>query len=98
MASSKLGHNPGNSEEFKQIIPRLGLSLEKLSVNSVDDLFVSERDGQPLVVIYGPSNPTSDVIVHEQTGVNGKRQVGHKIGLVEEVDDARFKELMGAKH
>src|SRR5690349_11035196 len=79
MASSKLGHTPGNAEEFKQIIPKLGLSLEKLKVNSVDDLFVSERDGQPLVVTYGPPSATSDVVVHEQTGVNGKRQVGHKI-------------------
>jgi hypothetical protein len=74
------------------------VSLEKLRVDSIDELFVSERDGQPLVVVYGSPPAGSDVVVYEHTGVNGKRLVGHRIGMVEEADEATFKSLTASKH
>jgi hypothetical protein len=97
LASSKLGHVPRDEQEFKQAIAALSVSPEKLKVASIDELFISERDGQPLVVVYGTPSNGSDVVVYEQKGANGKRQVGHRIGLVEEVDEAGFQELAALK-
>ena len=98
LASNKLGHVPHDMQEFKQTIAKLPVSMEKLKVGSIDELFVSERDGLPLIVVYGSTPAVSDVVVYEQTGVNGKRQVGHRIGMVEEVDEAQYKSLMASKH
>jgi hypothetical protein len=98
MASAKLGHVPHDEQEFKQTIAKLPVSLEKLRVDSIDELFVSERDGQPLVVVYGSTPTASDIVVYEQTGLKGKRQIGHRIGMVEEVDEAQYKDLTASKH
>jgi hypothetical protein len=95
-ATRNLGRHPKDEQEFRDAIGKMDLSLDLMKVSSVDQLFVSERDGQPFVVLYGPLPQTqgSDVIAYEQTGVDGKRMVGHKIGMVEEVDEARFRELV----
>lgn len=95
-AGADLGHNPSSEAEFKQAIADSDVKLENLKVQSVDELFVSERDGKPLVVVYGAPLKTSDVIVYEQEGVNGLKEVGHKIGRVEEVDAAAFAKLVPA--
>ena len=92
--SSQLGRHPKDEQEFKDVIRKSDVDLEAMKVSSIDELFVSERDGQPLGVVYGPAPPGSDVVVYEQQGVDGKRMVGHKIGMIEAVDDARFRELV----
>jgi hypothetical protein len=97
LATTKLGHVPRDAQEFKQAIAKLGVNLEKRKIGSIDELFVSERDGQPLIVSYGPENANSDVVVYEQNGMNGKRMVGHRIGMVEEVDEAELKKLVPSK-
>lgn len=91
-ASLKLRRPPKDEHEFKQFLAGANVPLDSLHVGSLDELFVSERDGQPLVVQYG-TRKGSDVVVYEQTGVDGKRLIGHKIGMVEEVDDAAFQAL-----
>jgi hypothetical protein len=93
-ASSQLGRFPKDEQEFKATIEGSDVSLEALKVDSLDELFVSARDGQPLVVVYGAPLVGSDVVVYEQIGVDGMREVGHRIGMVEEVDAARFAELV----
>jgi hypothetical protein len=98
MVTAKLGRVPRDEQEFKQTIAKLSVSLERLKVGSIDELFISERDGQPLVVVYSSSPTASDVVVYEQTGLNGKRQIGHRIGMVEEVDEAQYKKLTASKH
>ena len=98
LASSKLGHAPRDEQDFKQGIAAAHMSPEKLKVGSIDELFVSERDGQPLVVVYGTPPKNSDVVVYERAGVNGKRQIGHRIGMVEEVDETHFNELVPGTH
>ena len=98
LATSKLRHPPSDEKEFKQALATLSVKPEQMKVGSFDELFVSERDGKPLVVVYGVSNKNSDVLVYEQTGVNGKRLVGHRIGVVEEVDEAEYKKLTGSKN
>jgi hypothetical protein len=92
--SSDIGREPANEQEFKQGIVNSGIPLERLSVTSVDELFISDRDGQPLIVVYGVRPKGSDVIIYEQTGVDGKRQIAHRIGTIEEIDEAKFKELV----
>lgn len=91
--SSELGRYPKDEAEFKAALAKANLTLDAMKVSSVDELFLSERDGQPLVVVYGQAPAGSDVVVYEQTGVDGKRQVGHRIGMVEEVDEAQFAEI-----
>jgi hypothetical protein len=92
--SQELGRPPKDEAEFKERIKAINADLSAFGVSSVDELFVSERDGQPLVVDYGDFPKGSSVVIYEQTGVNGKRMVGQRIGSVEEVDEAKFKELV----
>jgi hypothetical protein len=94
--SRDLGRPPKDEQEFKEKVQSAELSPESLKVDSIDELFVSERDGQPLGIVYGTAPKGSDVVVYEQTGVDGKRLVGHRIGMVEEVDEAKFQELVSA--
>jgi hypothetical protein len=93
-ASTQLRRPPKDEQEFKEFIKSSNVSLETMGVNSVDEMFISERDGQPLGVAYGSPQGGSDVVVWETVGVDGKRLVGHSIGMVEEVDEAKFKELV----
>lgn len=88
-----MGRYPEDEAEFKATIAKGNPSLDALKVSSLDELFVSERDGQPLVVVYGKAPAGSDLVVYEQTGVDGLRQVGHRIGMVEEVDASKFAEI-----
>ncbi len=69
--------------------------MSNLDIANVDQLFLSERDQQPYVVLYGkrPAN-ANDLVAYEQTGVGGKRLVGYSIGLIAEVDEAQFQELV----
>lgn len=95
-ATQDLGHMPKDEAEFKQALANATILLEPLKLESVDAAFTSERDGQPLVVAYGGPPAGSDIVVYEQTGVDGLRYVGHRIGNVELVDAAKFKELVPA--
>jgi len=87
-----------NEQAFREFLADKVDTLAESGVNSVDELFISERDNQPFVVIYGkrPSGMEPGVVAYEQTGVDGKRQVGFDIGRIEEADQARFNELTSA--
>ena len=95
-AASSLGHNPKNEQEFKSAISGANINLKAFGVDNVDELFTSERDGKPLVILYGPApkGVAPGVIAYEQEGENGVRQVGFSIGQIEEADPQRFKELV----
>ena len=96
------GQPPANEEEFKEFIKSLSSQeLEQLPGNptDADSLFISSRDNKPYKVIYGspmgPPGPAgAPVIAYEQEGLDGTRFVASDLGAVEEVDDARFKELV----
>lgn len=72
---------------------------------NLDSAFISPRDKQKYEIRYAKTvaaakgKPGQPVIaMYEQAGVNGKRLVAHSTGQVEEVDEAKFKELVpGAK-
>jgi hypothetical protein len=87
------GKGPRDKEVFETFISEVNpvlLSRIDVDPNSLEQLFVSERDGQPLVIRYGergsdrgPSVP----IVFEETGVDGKRMIGFTNNLGLEVED-----------
>lgn len=93
------GQPPQNEEEFKKFVAAQKSFLNQFGITDAATLFISERDGQPYVVIYGaPKGPAAlagqPVIAYEKVGVGGKRFVATQLGAVEEVDEARFKELV----
>ena len=94
------GRPPASEAEFKEFVRSLSSEeLASFNVTDPEGLFISSRDGQPYVVIYGaPSGPPgpggSPVVAYEQVGVGGKRFVASSLGAVEEADEARFKELV----
>ena len=99
MAARERGRPLTNDQDFKDYVNSRGPEwFKEVGVSDVDELFTSERDGQPIVVVYGerPAGMAKDVIAYEQTGVDGKRMVGFDLGNVEEVDETRFRELVPA--
>jgi hypothetical protein len=94
------GRPPANEAEFKKYVESLRpADLASFGVDDVSRIFVSDRDGKPYVVIYGqakgpPGPGGSPVIAYEQEGKGGKRWVGTAVGAVEEVDEARFGQLV----
>ena len=95
------GRPPASEEEFKKFIGSFGKEqLATFNVADLDSLFVSPRDQKPYVVLYGkaPRAGSARVIAYEQEGQGGTRFVATDLGKVEEVDEARFRELVpGAK-
>jgi hypothetical protein len=92
-----------SEEEFKQAIQQkvppdvLNVLVADAKANSVDELFISARDGRPFVIFYGGKRPkgvATDLFAYEQSGIDGKRQVAFGLGYVSEVDDQRFDEIV----
>jgi hypothetical protein len=96
------GQPPANEAEFRTFVDKEAPSLlEQFAVKDVPSLFVSARDNQPYVILYGrltgPPGPAGQpVFAYEKAGVGGKRMVATSLGAVEEVDEAKFKELVPA--
>ena len=96
------GQPPASEEQFKQFVRALSSErLASLGVTDVEQIFVSSRDQKPYVVLYGqaalsgPPGPAgAPVIAYELEGAGGTRFVASNMGAVEEVDEARFKELV----
>ncbi len=93
------GKPPADEKELRAFVEKL--SAEELALLGAKDpakLWISARDGQPYVVMYGnvtnPQGPSGPVVIYESQGVGGKRFVGTSLGNVEEVDEARFRELV----
>ena len=69
---------------------------------NIDASFVSQRDNEPLVVLYGKgvgkiSGNSKHVIAHEKTGKNGKRLVVFASTKVDIVNEAELERLKSAK-
>ena len=94
---------PKNEEQLRAFIEAQDanrLNRGGIDATKLDELFVSERDGEPFVVRYGvntvirgPSLP----VVFESTGVDGMRQVGFCNGSMKEVDEDEYDRLMAGK-
>jgi len=96
---------PADEATFKKHMKGLRASVQydyHIDPNNIDASFVSERDGQPLVVMYGEgpgkiSGDSKKVIAHEKTGKNGKRLVVFASTKVDIVTEAELEKLKAAK-
>ncbi len=94
---------PKDEAEFKSFLK--GWNPKKLTnvgvdPNAIDDVFVSDRDGEPFQVRYGVPGHImgSDApVVFETTGIDGKRMVGFLNMTSREVDEAEYNDLWEGK-
>lgn len=86
---------PASEAEFKQLLTDAGGSiLKKGGANTVDELFVSPRDGQPFVIEYGARAGRlldRGIIAYERTGKDGTHLIGRRLGFAEVVDADAFR-------
>lgn len=73
---------PQSEEEFKGFLKlnetaRVKLLKMNVAPESVDEIFFSERDGEPFKIRYGVNGMADHPLIFESTGVNGKRFVAY---------------------
>jgi hypothetical protein len=88
---------PPSEEKFVAFLESEPANWDKLAA-SPQELMTSPRDGQPLVVLYGPAvkEPSGGGfawIAHEKTGVDGKQLAVNARGSVELKDAAEIAQL-----
>ncbi len=101
------GQGPASEAEFKKYVESLNSeALSSFGITDPSSIFISSRDKKPYVIIYGAGGGIPDgtggdaglaggpVIAYEQEGVGGKRFIATSLGMIEEVDEARFKQLV----
>jgi len=96
------GKGPKDEASFKEWVKQYDpakLNMMGIDPAKIDDVFKSERDGQPFVFRFSVPGGRGAVaaVTFEHTGKDGKRQVGYTGGNVEEVDDAKYKDLLAGK-
>jgi hypothetical protein len=76
-------------------IPEKNLAMMGIDPKNLDNVFKSERDGKPFKIRYGAASGrfVTDALVFDDGGENGKKLVAFNGPVVEEVTEARFKEL-----
>lgn len=90
---------PEDEAQFKKFIQ--GISPPRLArvgvdANKLDELFVSERDGQPFKIRYkvpGNVRGSTEPVVFETTGEGGTRMVGFLDMQQREVDATEYDRL-----
>lgn len=95
---------PADEAEFKAFLrgynPRK-LTRIGIDPNAIDDLFVSERDGQPFKIRYsvaGSAMGSSEPVIFESFGVGGNRLIGFLNMKQREVDAAEYETLWASKN
>lgn len=88
---------PFDAAQFRSFVESRPDKLAEYRVGSVDDLFTSPRDGQPVRIVCGVKQPVVDdggyaVAAYEATGVGGSRLVANMRGAVREMTAAEFAE------
>lgn len=94
---------PKDEAEFKAFLASFNAEkLQRIGIEpgATDTLFVSERDGQPFQVRYGVRGSamgSSEPVIFEATGVDGKRQVGFLNMTHRDVDATEYDALWAGK-
>jgi len=98
------GGPPANEEALKKHMRAMHPGEQysrNIDPNNLDACFKSERDNEPLVVIYGLkpelSGQSKQVIAHEKTGKNGRRLVVFASTKVASLGEAELEQLKSAK-
>ncbi len=93
------GAGPADEATFRSFISgRPGRQLELIGMdpNNIDDVFLSDRDGEGFEILWGVKGGERDpqvAIVAEKTGVDGMRMIGYNKKPHREVDDAEYQRL-----
>jgi hypothetical protein len=66
-----------------------------ITPETVDDIFIGDRDGEPFVVRYGLTGVADHAVVLEAVGVEGMRIVALANPL--EVDEATYDDYLSGK-
>ena len=94
---------PQNEEEFKEFLKSYNpdkLTRIGIDPNAIDDLFINERDGQPFRIRYkipGSAMGSSEPVIFEATGVDGKRLIGCLNMEQLEVDETDYERMWSGK-
>ena len=98
------GGPPANEDALKKHMGAMHPGEQysrNIDSKNIDACFKSERDNEPLVVVYGIkpeiSGQSKQVIAHEKTGKNGKRLVVFASTKVASVSEAELEQLKSAK-
>ena len=95
------GHNwsgPESEDEFREYVKNdvPEFIKERIGFTSVEELFVSQRDGEPFKIrleVKGSARGCSEPAIFESTGVGGKRMVGFLNMFQREVDEQEYNDL-----
>ena len=90
------GRIPEHEKQLLQYVRASEASLlQQFGVDDPAKLFVSPRDGKPLVVVYGKGIPAeaNPMVAYESEPVNGTRLAVWSTGLVQELEEERFQAL-----
>jgi hypothetical protein len=95
------GRGPAGEAEFKKYIAgrhAYELQAKNVDAGNLDALFVSDRDQQPFVVLYGTELSVSGggkapLLAYEQAGSGGRRLVVFTTTKVEEVGEPALEQL-----
>jgi hypothetical protein len=94
---------PDDEAEFKKFIGSYNpdkLTRIGIDPSAIDELFINERDGEPFRIRYsvaGSAMGSSEPVIFESVGVDGKRLVGFLSMEQREVDEAEYDNLWAAK-
>jgi len=99
------GGGPPSEEAFKKYLrssDAIALQMANIDPKAIDAVFVSERDQQPFVILYGKpisriSGESKEVLAFEKTGQSGKHLIAYLNAKVDHVDEAKLKDLLAAK-
>ena len=97
------GKGPASEQDFRKYISGLDAdTLKNIGVDpaNLDQLFKSERDGQPFKVVYnvvGSTRGSNDAVVFEGTGKDGVKEVGFTSLTIKKLTDAEISGLQSGK-
>lgn len=76
-------------------IPDKNLQMMGVDPKNLDSIFISERDGKPFKIRWGAMGGrfVVDALVFEDSGSGGKKMVAFNGPIVEDEDEARYKDL-----
>ena len=94
------GYPPAHEEEFKAFIQGQGFEqYDSETITKLEDFFISPRDGQPYIVVYGDgSNKLPEILAYERVGAATGRWVVSSMTTVAEVQEERLRQLVPPDH
>ncbi|MEM8677742.1 MAG: hypothetical protein AAGF97_00175 [Planctomycetota bacterium] len=92
------GAAPQNLAELRTFADGSPL-LEMHRIDRFDDLLTSDRDDQPMILLFGKDMIRAEgraVIGYEAVGRQGNRLVAYEGGVIEECDSEQWEQLIGS--